>query len=77
MAESTSGGVGLNTLGAFMGGDMETGKNLSLLYGKLAKDRDLKAARADLDATKTSLKGTSRFAKYVTETDDLLKALGY
>lgn len=77
LGESTSGGIGLNTLGAFMGGDMDTGKNLSLLFGKLVKDRDLKAARTDLDAAKTSVKANSRFSKYVTDLDATLNAMGF
>jgi hypothetical protein len=77
LSESTSGGIGLNTLGAFMGGDMEIGKNLSVLFGKLAKDRDLKAARTDLDAAKPGVKSTSRFSKYVTDLDATLSAMGF
>jgi hypothetical protein len=77
LAESTQGGIGMNTFNAFMGGDMEVGKDLSVMFTKMVKDRDLKAARTDLDGAKPKVKPTSRFAKYVTNVDETLRAMGF
>lgn len=77
LAESTSGGFGLNTLTAFTGGDMEIGKDLSLLFTNMVKDRDLKKVRTELDVAKPKLKPGSRFTKYVVGVDDTLRAMGF
>ena len=77
LAESTSGGIGLQTLTAFTGGDMEVGKDLSLLFTNMVKDRDLKKVRTDLESAKPKVKPTSRFAKYVTGVDETMRAMGF
>ncbi len=77
LAESTSGGIGLNTLTAFTGGDMEAGKDLSLVFTNLVKDRDLKKTRTEFDAAKVKIKPTSRFAKYVMSVEETLRGMGY
>lgn len=77
LGESTQGGIGLNTLTAFTGGDMEAGKDLSLVFTNMVKDRDLKKTRTEFDAAKVKVKPTSRFMKYVTGVEDTLRGLGY
>lgn len=77
LQESTQGGVGLNTLNAFAGGDMEVGKDLSLMFTNMVKDRDLKKTRAELEAVRPKVKANSRFLRYVNSVDETLRGLGY
>lgn len=77
LQESTQGGIGLNTLNAFAGGDMEVGKDLSVMFTNMVKDRDLKKTRTELEAVRPKLKANSRFARYVNSVDETLRGLGY
>lgn len=77
VAESTKGGFSMDTLNALAAPDMEAGKDLGTMFTTMAKDRDLKKARQELEAARPKVKAGSRFTRYLNGVDETLRQMGY